>query len=185
MMQALAVAMQLVLVVSDGWDATHAELRRFERSGDGWHQIGKMVPVALGKRGMAWGRGLHSQRPTKKEGDGRSPAGIFPLGEVYDGVAKICVDDPKSADYNRIVDEGDGEDMRMYRRAIVVGHNRERARRAGSCIFLHDGDAPTVGCTAMDPRALDEIAAWKKEGALIVQLPRAEYRKLKAKWRLP
>jgi hypothetical protein len=37
----------------------------------------------------------------------------------------------------------------------------------------------------MAPDKLDELVAWAKPGARLVQLPRAEYERLKAKWKLP
>src|SRR5262245_12661114 len=115
--------LRLVLVVTSGWNANRGELTRWEKSGAGWHQVGPAVPVAVGKSGLAWGRGLSSHKAEKREGDGRSPAGIFALGQEYEQAELVCVDDPTSKDYNRIVGEGRGEDMRMYRKAIFVLHN--------------------------------------------------------------
>jgi L,D-peptidoglycan transpeptidase YkuD (ErfK/YbiS/YcfS/YnhG family) len=168
--------LQLVVVVTAGLSADHGELRRYENSGDGWHQIGRMVPVAIGEGGLTF---------DKKEGDRKSPAGKFKVGREYDAAPLVCVDDPASRDYNSIVEQGSGEDMRMYRKAIVIDFNPKRIRGKGSCVFLHDGESPTVGCTAMKPDALDEISAWLKPGAEIVQLPQGEYDKLRKKWHLP
>ena len=179
--------MQLVVVVTSGWDAPRGQLTRWEMSGGGWQKIGETVPVAIGANGLAWGRGLRPAGPgrQKREGDLRSPAGMFAIGQRYDRAEGVCVDDPESPDYNRVVAEGRGEIMKMYRRAIMVGHNQPAYKGAGSCIFLHDGDAPTVGCTAMLPKALDQLAEWLRPGARLVQLPKSEYDRLKAKWRLP
>jgi L,D-peptidoglycan transpeptidase YkuD (ErfK/YbiS/YcfS/YnhG family) len=181
------VLLQLVLVVTAGWDVSSGELSRWESDGVGWRQVGPAVAVAIGDAGLAWGRGTMPAGAgrKKREGDHRSPAGMFEIGRVYDRVDAVCVDDPESPDYNRIVPKGRGEPMTMYRRAIFVAHNSPAEKGAGSCIFLHDGDQPTVGCTAMAPQRLDELAAWLKPGARLVQLPRAEYQKLKAKWKLP
>ncbi len=195
-------AIQLVLVISDGrsddsdgWSASRAELRRYQRVAGVWQPVGAPIAVAVGENGMAWGRGLHSPgdartgEPTKREGDRRSPAGSFRLGGVYGGAGNsICVDDPESRDYNKIVAGRPGlkgELMSMYRRALVVEHNQPAQKNGGSCIFLHDGDSPTVGCTAMAPAALDELISWLHGGAVIVQLPRPAYQRLKEKWRLP
>ena len=102
----------------------------------------------------------------------------------------MCVDDPRSASYNGIV-EGDASGagawtsaermvaVRGYRLGVVVAYNgawtRTGAVRAasaggarpvrgrGSCIFLHvwDGpDRPTAGCTALDAPALGAVVAW-------------------------
>jgi hypothetical protein len=187
--------LQLVVVVTSGWSAPRGVLTRWEMNG-AWRQVGAPVEVALGENGLGWGRGLKPSGPGPKklEGDHRSPAGMFLVGRIYDRADAVCVDDPDSRDYNRIVNEPAspgrahaprGEDMRMYRRAIVVGHNQPAKRGAGSCIFLHDGDSPTVGCTAMAPAALDELAAWLKKGAVLVQLPKEAYRQVKRRWKLP
>ena len=120
---------QAVVVVSEGWEAVPALLRRYERdTGKGaWRQVGDEVPVVLGRSGLGWGRGLHGEgapysregEPGKREGDGRAPAGVFALGKVFgyeaqelDGVkmplevmdkGQVCVDDVKSRHYNHIV----------------------------------------------------------------------------------
>ena len=116
-----ATAQQLVLVTSADWDATDGELRRFEREGDGWQQVGDAVPVTLGRNGSGWGLGLNPQRgdgPVKHEGDGKAPAGVFAIGPAfgYADSAKTglryramsandwCIDVPESNYYNRIVD---------------------------------------------------------------------------------
>lgn len=62
---------------------------------------------------------------------------------------------------------------------------------AGSAIFFHiwrdDGGKPSSGCTTMTESALREIIAWMDPARrpLYVLLPRAEYVRLKAEWRLP
>lgn len=114
-------AQQLVLVTSADWDATHAELRRFERHGGAWAQTGEAVPVMLGRTGSAWGLGLNAARsdgPVKREGDGKAPAGVFTIGTAfgYAGTATTglpyqamttndwCIDVPASSYYNQIID---------------------------------------------------------------------------------
>ena len=116
-----ADAGQLVLVTSADWDATGGELRRYEREGDGWKQVGEAVPVTLGRSGSGWGLGLNPHRgdgPVKREGDGKAPAGVFAIGTAFGyaadattgldykgmGVNDWCIDVPESPMYNRIVD---------------------------------------------------------------------------------
>ena len=114
-------AEQMVVVTSTGWDTVRGNLRLFERSGDGWKQIGEAKPVMLGRNGSAWGIGLHtaeSTGPQKREGDGRNPAGVFAIGEAF-GYARnarsglryrqmlasnYCMDVNGSPLYNQIVD---------------------------------------------------------------------------------
>ncbi len=114
-------ARQLVLVTSADWNATGGELRRFERGDHGWAQVGDAVPITLGRTGSAWGIGLNAARgdgPVKREGDGKSPAGVFTIGPAFGYAASArtglayqamdtndwCIDVPESAYYNRIVD---------------------------------------------------------------------------------
>ncbi|WP_305806239.1 L,D-transpeptidase family protein [Stenotrophomonas sp. YIM B06876] len=114
-------ARQLVVVTADGWDAPQGRLQAFVRGKHGWQPRGAAFDVALGRNGSAWGLGLHPARqagPQKHEGDGRSPAGIFHIGEAFGYAPQIpsaldyrpmqhssyCMDVPESPLYNRIVD---------------------------------------------------------------------------------
>ncbi|WBX94711.1 L,D-transpeptidase family protein [Pseudoxanthomonas mexicana] len=114
-------ARQLVLVVTDGWDATTGTLQRFELRDGRWQAASMPSPISVGRNGAAWGLGLHpapSGGPQKQEGDGRAPAGVFTLGEAfgYAGEAatampyrpmqatSYCIDVPDSPLYNRIID---------------------------------------------------------------------------------
>lgn len=116
-------AQQIVLVTSADWNATNGELRRFERGDNGWTQVGDAMPITLGRTGTAWGIGLNAARsdgPVKREGDGKSPAGVFSIGLAFGyattartglayqamGTNDWCIDVAESAYYNRIVDRG-------------------------------------------------------------------------------
>ncbi len=150
-----AEAGQLVLVLADSWNATTGSLTRFERIDPQgpWKQAGATVAVQLGRKGLAWGRGLHvapHQEPLKREGDGRAPAGAFALSRAF-GYAQTgqaaphlpylaltptveCVDDEASSSYNKMVDNRtvarawtSSEAMRrndeLYRLGLMVDHN--------------------------------------------------------------
>ena len=126
--QAWRDARQLVLVVTDGWDATTGTLQRFDMHDGRWQAVATAAPVSVGRNGAAWGLGLHpaqAQGPQKQEGDGRAPAGVFTLGEAFGYAAKAdtampyramqatsyCIDVPDSSLYNRIIDtRTEGED---------------------------------------------------------------------------
>jgi len=194
---------QLLIVTTPSWDATHGVAVLLE----GGEVVAGPTPIRVGRSGLAWGLGEHEGElpagPTKREGDGRAPAGIFAIGARWerDGAAGLaCVDDPEAADYNRVVPEprdGDppwssAEDMTDYRVAIWVAHNPESVPRGGSCIFLHDvrrGDdgetIPTAGCTAFEPDVLDALSARLRPGARLVQLPAPIYQEVARAWRLP
>src|SRR5262249_1663862 len=158
---------QLILVATRGWDAVDGEMRLYERDSinDQWKPAGEMIPIVVGRNGMAWGSGLHGgavgEGPVKQEGDGRSPAGVFSLSSAFGHAPEVklpyvqavatleCVDDPQSAHYNRIIDRAgvenpdwkSSERMRrdddQYRLGVVVDHNEKGAPGCGSCIFLH------------------------------------------------
>ena len=112
---------QMVVVTTPGWSADHGTLRTYAHTADGWKEIGQPAPVTVGKAGVAWGLGLNAPRedgPVKREGDLRSPAGVFAIGEAFGYAGKAdttmpyralsatdyCVDVSGSPQYNRIVD---------------------------------------------------------------------------------
>lgn len=157
---------QLLLIVSDDFNTTHAVLTRYEKQQNFFVQVGEKVPVNLGRNGLAWGIGEHGfapkeGEPVKREGDGRAPAGIFRLSKAF-GYAPgldtkmpyvqadkelICVDDSDSKDYNKILDKNASDqpksfewmrrDDELYKMGLVVEHNSAGKRGAGSCIFFH------------------------------------------------
>ena len=167
----LAASGQLLLVVAAGWEDRAARLQCFERkaASAAWCREGEATSVMLGRAGLAWGRGLHAPDTDagrhKREGDGRSPAGIFPVTALFGATGPPpgaglpwlpatsnlkCIDDPASRHYNRIVDQdrvdsvdwASCDDMlrtdRRYELGAVVGCNCDPVLPgAGSCIFLH------------------------------------------------
>src|SRR5215210_2762161 len=80
---------QLIVVKTQGWNSTPALMQLFERSrvGEVWTPASPAYPAVVGGNGVAWGIGLHSNpadgHALKKEGDGRSPAGVFSLSRIY------------------------------------------------------------------------------------------------------
>ncbi|MET0504038.1 MAG: L,D-transpeptidase family protein [Luteibacter sp.] len=121
---AWSVSRQMIVVTTDGWNVDHGTLRTYERDGVHWKTIGQPVDVTVGKRGSAWGVGLHPPQhdaPAKVEGDGRSPAGVFRVGEAFgyaetNGTAlpyrgltasDYCVDVDGSPYYNQLVDRNE------------------------------------------------------------------------------
>jgi L,D-peptidoglycan transpeptidase YkuD (ErfK/YbiS/YcfS/YnhG family) len=178
--EAIAESRQIILVTTDGWDAVDGEMRLYERKSidDRWEAVGEKIPIVVGRNGMAWGSGLHGgaigEGPVKREGDGRSPAGVFSLGSAFgyappeqagdlklpyiQAVATLeCVDDPQSAHYNRILDRAgvenpdwkSSERMRrdddQYRWGLIVDHNARGASGRGSCVFMHIWEGPGKG----------------------------------------
>jgi L,D-peptidoglycan transpeptidase YkuD (ErfK/YbiS/YcfS/YnhG family) len=161
---------QLLVVTTQGWNEKQGELSLYERENNDseWTTVQAPIAVVLGRNGLAWGIGLHptnAEMAYKKEGDGKSPAGIFSLGTAF-GFAPSsemrhlrieylplhrfieAVDDPLSCYYNCIVDRREvtpdwlssekmGEEP-LYAIGLNVHHNFPNPRaNAGSAIFLH------------------------------------------------
>ena len=112
------------------------------------------------------------------------------------------IDDPTSRFYNKLVDRSkiekidwrSSERMRRddvrYKWGVVVDHNPAAIPGAGSCIFLHIWMSPatsTAGCTAMPEGDLVRLIRWLDPSQLpiLVQMPRAAYRSVRAKYGLP
>lgn len=184
---------QLLVVTAENWSDPSGLMQRYERKNAKWYKVGKAIKVKLGRNGLGWGIGLHTipkdAEIIKKEGDGKSPAGIFKLNqafgyepfkivypyEVY-SETDHCVDDVNSKFYNKIVDstriDRDYESHEVmkfpkdyYKYGIVVDHNgitegSKSKMGAGSCIFIHIKSIPTAGCTVMTENELKEILKW-------------------------
>jgi L,D-peptidoglycan transpeptidase YkuD (ErfK/YbiS/YcfS/YnhG family) len=81
-----AVTSQVLLVTTADWNASTGTLQRMERSDSGWQKLGEPIPVQVGRNGLGWGVGLHKDGKggvQKMEGDGKAPAGVFALGNVF------------------------------------------------------------------------------------------------------
>ena len=164
-----AESLQAVVVMTSGATDIHGVARLYERKSASakWKSVGDEFPVVVGRSGLAWSLDSPPEGPveTKKEGDGKSPAGLFPLtlafgrSEKSPGVklpyTKLenyseCVDDVASNHYNKLVDRlqvgifdwKSSEKMLeigpAYDLGLFVAHNSYPVRRGdGSCIFLH------------------------------------------------
>lgn len=182
-----ASSRQLILGVIDDWSSTRGSLQLFTRTeASAWQPVGTAVPMTIGRTGAAWGIGLHPQPATKREGDGKSPAGVFRVRNAYGYADKApdgsklpytradgleCVDDSASRHYTQILDGAvrtrdwtSSEQMRgkhrFYTWVIDIAHNANAMPKGGSCIFFHvwgGPDAATDGCTSMDESALVDL----------------------------
>jgi L,D-peptidoglycan transpeptidase YkuD (ErfK/YbiS/YcfS/YnhG family) len=130
----------------------------------------------------AWGSGGIKSAEDKREGDGCTPRGIYPIRRVYyrkDRLEKpICIfpthilkpndgwcDDPTDSNYNRFVSlpysancERLWREDNRYDIIVEIGHNDDPVvPYKGSAIFLHvvDGNYnPTRGCISL---AIDDL----------------------------
>lgn len=153
---------------------------------------GRAYPCSLGRSGV---------RQDKREGDGATPAGDFPLREALYRPDKFArppatglplrplrpedgwCDDPADPMYNRPVTlpypashERMWRDDDLYDLVVVVGHNDQPvAPGRGSAIFLHlarPGYAPTAGCVGLAREDLLELLARLGPGSrVVIQAP--------------
>lgn len=204
----LFASQQIILVVAKDFNASRAKLSCYE---DG-KKVLNTLDVNIGKHGLGWGIGeikLKQKKgePTKKEGDKKAPAGVFKLTSTF-GYAKkesfslnythltknlICVDDSNSKDYNKIIQmpkikPNSFEQMRrddgQYELGVVVLHNKEQVKQAGSCIFLHVEKfkkASTAGCTSMSLDEIREINSWLdgSKNPILIQIPKSSLNEIK------
>ncbi|MGB6700922.1 L,D-transpeptidase family protein [Methyloceanibacter sp.] len=153
--------------------------------------------MAHGVRRAALGRS--GARALKREGDGATPLGRFPVRQVLYRADRVMrprtvfplrairaddgwCEDPADRNYNRLVklSPRSGADRltrddNLYDLILVLGHNdRPRVRGRGSAIFVHlarPGYAPTAGCIALSRHDLLMLLAELRRGSAIYVLP--------------
>ncbi|MDD5210806.1 MAG: hypothetical protein PHV62_00180 [Sulfuricurvum sp.] len=190
---------QLVVVLSNDMNATSGVMTRYEKGTGSFTAIGTDIPVMLGRNGLGWDSGAE---PLKREGDGKSPAGVFDIVSTFgeDSTPNsrmpywfaddklICIDDINDTKYNTMsrLDPTNQpksfELMRrhdaVYRNGVVIDYNREGVSGRGSCIFFHLNHAnkrPTAGCTAMEEQPLLELIHWldPEKKPKLLQIPKS------------
>lgn len=218
---------QLIIVTAETDTSTTGTLSFFKyniRTGK-WIKKFDSIPVNVGRTGFAWGEGLHHVNTQhdlmKQEGDGKSPAGIFYLRTAFGYAAPslfpnksyaykqvtsntLCVDDARSAYYNRLIDtpiinaKTDWESAEvmqrhddLYKWGIFVGYNDSPAKKGnGSCIFFHvwkGFNSPTSGCTSLAEENLVRLLKELKTSAkpIVIQGSREQVEQLRKLYRIP
>lgn len=161
---------QCLVGTAEDWNSSHVTLRLYQRQGGKWSPKGEPWTGRLGKSGLCWGKGIHpvpAGVTTKKEGDNRSPAGVFNLGGAWGYAAAIrkhptlpyrkvtsrdlWVEDPASPNYNRnlVLDHEPNtpwekkQQMQqtdpVHALKLFIAHNAQPdvTPHAGSSIFFH------------------------------------------------
>jgi|SRR5215208_4019654 len=179
-------ATQLVTVIARTRHSTQATLRLWSKRDGCWK--------AAARRWTAW-LGGNGTSPAKREGDRRTPTGIFGFLPTMYGVAAspgthfryrrlVCgdwwVEDPASPYYNRFRHvrcgatppfRTTGEDMSRsptaYRHLAVIDYNGHPVVPSrGSGIFLHvSRGRPTLGCVSLPPPQLVATLRWLRPRA--------------------
>jgi L,D-peptidoglycan transpeptidase YkuD (ErfK/YbiS/YcfS/YnhG family) len=151
-----------------------------EKRHDHWEWVSKPMKASIGKNGFA----LPGE---KREGDGKTPSGIFSLKHTfgYDKTVEtkmpyrqateedLWVDDPNAPDYNQWVKQGETnatsyEKMKreddQYKYGIVIEYNTDPVIKGhGSAIFFHVWKGkgfPTAGCVAVSEEDMIKIFEW-------------------------
>ena len=174
---------QVVVVDSSG---TRATVRACSRQSDGTY-VTDLGPFSgyVGRTGV-------TSASSKREGDGHTPAGVYPLRGGFGAKGDpglpqgwftvdgndYWVDDPDSALYNthqRGPADGRWDSAEnlltvpAYNYAQVIGYNEGATPGKGSAIFLHvSTGGPTAGCVSVATSALLDIFRWERSGAVIV-----------------
>ncbi len=153
------------------------EVTAQERRGDESTDVVKSRPGVIGPKGFA-------PPGEKREGDGRTPTGVFRIGTAFGYEPSIntklayrqttaddfWVDDPGSPQYNRWIhgkpEAKSFEKLRIdaYRYAAAVEYNTDPVVPGhGSAIFLHvwsGPDKPTSGCVALAEADVKKLLGW-------------------------
>lgn len=152
-----------------------------------WHD--RIMPCAIGRSGIG---------QTKREGDGLTPCGRFPLRAVLYRPDRICrpntvlqcgpiaptdgwCDAPGDQNYNRGVTlpygasaESLWREDRLYDLLAIIGYNDDPVvSGSGSGIFLHvasEGCTPTRGCVALSMGDLAHVLGqWMSEDRVVIE----------------
>ncbi len=177
------------VVVVQARDGVAATLALWQEKDGQWGLSAGPWPAVIGVHGMA-------QPGQKKEGDGKTPAGLYPIASAFGESEQadtalpyrkateqdVWIDDPTSPLYNqwsqlpttaRSFERLKRKDQ-LYRLALVVDYNRHPvAPGAGSAIFIHVWRSPakgTAGCAALAEENLRTLAATLRPSDLPVVL---------------
>ena len=145
----------------------------------------KLYKCALGKHGIA---------KNKREGDKKTPAGVFSLGKVFYRKDKIknlktklkkviikknmaWCDDSENKSYNKLIFTNDKSKEKLFRKdnlyniIIVINYNiRPIKKNKGSAIFIHlarKNYTGTMGCVGLKKKDLIEILKTLKKNTKI------------------
>lgn len=183
---------QLLMVFNQD-TGTKATLIAFEKSRKRWKPTFGPYIASIGRNGFA-------VIGAKIEGDGKTPSGLFSLGQLFSYEPSIntklsfiqstnedkWIDDTASTDYNRYI-RGNTEAKSFehlwlnsiyYKYCMVIEYNTKPVVKGkGSAIFFHLADeqySPTAGCVAIKETDMQNILQWlepaKRKAIFTVQL---------------
>jgi L,D-peptidoglycan transpeptidase YkuD (ErfK/YbiS/YcfS/YnhG family) len=192
---------QLIFATNRDSSSFLVTLHVLERNNGVWHLAFPTFTGSIGEMGFA-------AIDDKREGDGKSPSGIFPLGIAFGYDPSVVtkmpyrqatdddfwVDDVNSEDYNKWVqgepNAASWEKMRrdddQYKYGVVIEYNMHPiVKGKGSAIFLHvwkDGES-TLGCVSMSEEMILQIFGWldSAKKPLIIMGTESELRAMRSR----
>lgn len=156
------------VIVIQAQQGAKATMALWEKKNEEWLLVYGPWPAVIGKNGMV-------PKEQKKEGDGKTPTGLFPISLVFGEADQfdtglpyratteqdIWIDDPQSALYNQwsrlpttahSFERMKRKDI-LYKLGLVVDYNQNPiVAGAGSAIFIHiwrSENKGTAGCAAL------------------------------------
>jgi L,D-peptidoglycan transpeptidase YkuD (ErfK/YbiS/YcfS/YnhG family) len=173
-----ADAAQAVVVRATAAGRADAAWQAWERARSGWRAVGDPVACVVGRGGVV-------DAAHKREGDGGTPAGAWPLRRAFGAAAELAtglqyvattaddhwVDDPQAPQYNQWVVGAPGVSAERLQRAdgqydvaAVLEYNTDPVVPGkGSAIFLHvwgGPGQPTAGCVAAAAADVRALLGW-------------------------
>jgi L,D-peptidoglycan transpeptidase YkuD (ErfK/YbiS/YcfS/YnhG family) len=177
----LSGSRQVVVVQSIKGEVFKAHVSLWQKQGNEWRIANQSMEAVVGIKGIA-------AKGEKREGDGKTPSGIFELEKSF-GYAPtidtrmkytqvtdqdIWIDDVHSKDYNQWKSIHEVKDVKsfeqlkrndeLYMAAIVIEYNTSPVVPGlGSAIFLHiwrNFDKPTAGCVALSKENVLKLLKW-------------------------
>ncbi len=171
---------QIILVHKKNRQSSEYLVYLLQKHKDQWKLFSEPLEAVFGRKGIA-------PIGEKREGDGRTPAGIFLIKRTFGYNASIntkmpyrqvldddlWVDDPDAPDYNQWVKKNKTnaasfEKMKrtddQYKYSIIIEYNTAPVIKGhGSAIFLHvwkRSKSPTAGCVAVSEKNILKILSW-------------------------
>ena len=196
---------QLIFAINTDSSSSHVTIHPLEKKNGVWNPVFPTFTGSIGEKGFA-------AIDKKREGDGKTPSGIFPLGIAFGYDPSVAtkmpyrqatdddfwVDDVNSEDYNQWVKgetnatsrERMKRDDDQYKYGVVIEYNRHPIVKGnGSAIFLHvwkPGES-TSGCVAMSEEMVLKILGWldPDKKPLIVMGTESELGAMESAFRAP
>lgn len=171
---------QIVSAIGKKLNSTKVTIRTFEKRKGEWRRVFSEMKGIVGKNGFS---------KNKKEGDGKSPIGMYAFGTAFGSQTKpsslklpykkatkydYWIDDVKSKDYNKWVTykgnpikkwkSFERMNNELYKYGAVINYNSNPIIKGkGSAIFLHiwrNENGKTAGCVATSEKNVLTLLRW-------------------------